>query len=58
MSRMPLAPGRYIQGAGAIREVGIHAGRMGTSALIIGGKTALSPCGADIQANLAKKGHH
>jgi glycerol dehydrogenase len=56
MSRMLLAPGRYVQGAGAIREIGTHAERIGTSALIIGGKTALSLCGADIQASLAEKG--
>ena len=33
MSRMFLAPSRYVQGAGAIAEMGIHAARMGTKAL-------------------------
>jgi glycerol dehydrogenase len=56
MSRMLLSPGRYVQGAGAIREIGLHAARIGTSALVIGGKTALSLCGADIQTSLAEKG--
>ena len=56
MSRMLLAAGRYIQGAGAVREIGIHASRLGKSALLIGGKTALSLCGPDIEASLAGQG--
>ena len=56
MSRMLLAPGRYVQGAGAIKEIGIHASRIGTRALVVGGKTALSLCGPDILASLAEQG--
>ena len=56
MTRMLLSPGRYVQGAGAIREIGTHAHRIGACALVIGGKTALSLCGADIQASCAEKG--
>jgi glycerol dehydrogenase len=56
MSRMLLAPGRYVQGAGAIKEIGIHASRLGTCALVIGGKTALSLCGSDLQASCAEQG--
>jgi glycerol dehydrogenase len=56
MSRMLLSPGRYVQGAGAIREIGLHTSRIGTCALVIGGRTALSLCGPDIQASLAEKG--
>lgn len=56
MSRMLLAPGRYVQGPGAIKEIGIHAERLGSCALVIGGKTALSLCGPDIQASLSEKG--
>ncbi len=52
MSRMLLAPSRYIQGAGAIHEIGVHAARMGTKALLTGGKTALSNCGRSIQDSL------
>ena len=52
MSRMFLAPGRYVQGAGAMAEIGIHAARMGTKALFIGGKTALSVCGSMVEASL------
>jgi len=56
MSRMLLAPSRYVQGAGAIKEIGLHTSRIGSCALIIGGKTALSMSGADIQTSLADKG--
>ncbi len=56
MSRMLLSPSRYIQGAGAIRELGDHAARLGSSALVVGGRTALSLGGADIQASLAEHG--
>lgn len=52
MSRMLLAPSRYVQGAGAINEIGIHAARMGTKALFTGGKTALSVCGSSVEASL------
>jgi len=55
MSRMLLAPGRYIQGAGAINEIGSHAARIGSKALLIGGKTALSVCGQAIQESLGKE---
>jgi glycerol dehydrogenase len=50
---MLIAPGRYVQGAGAIQEVGMHAAKMGTRALVTGGKTALSVCGRQIQDSLA-----
>jgi glycerol dehydrogenase len=50
------SPGRYVQGAGAIKDIGVHACQIGTCALVIGGKTALSLCGPDIQAGLAGKG--
>ena len=56
MSRMLLSTGRYIQGAGAVREIGIHAARLGGSALLIGGKTALSLCGSDIETSLDEQG--
>jgi glycerol dehydrogenase len=55
MSRMLLSPGRYVQGAGAIKEIGIHTSRIGTCALVIGGKTALSLCGPDITASCAEQ---
>ena len=56
MSRMLIAPGRYVQGAGAINEIGVHAARMGTKALVTGGKTALSTCGDAIKSSLDANG--
>jgi glycerol dehydrogenase len=56
MSRILLSPSRYIQGAGAIREIGAHAARVGGNALVIGGSTALSLCGEAILTSLADKG--
>ena len=55
MSRMLLAPSRYIQGAGAINEIGTHAASMGTKALLTGGKSALSASGQAIQSSLEKQ---
>ncbi len=52
MSRMFLAPSRYVQGAGAISEIGVHAARLGTRALFTGGKTALNACGSTVEASL------
>jgi glycerol dehydrogenase len=56
MSRILLAPSRYIQGAGVIAEIGTHAAQLGNSAFVIGGKTALSICGVAIAASLGEKG--
>ncbi len=56
MSRLLLAPSRYVQGPGALSEVGIHAANLGTKALVMGGKTALSICGATIEKSLQEKG--
>nr|WP_246559415.1 glycerol dehydrogenase [Geoanaerobacter pelophilus] len=50
------SPGRYVQGAGAISEIGGHAVRLGQTALVLGGKTALSLCGPAVQASLAAAG--
>jgi glycerol dehydrogenase len=55
MSRILLAPGRYVQGSGAIKEIGEHVARLGSKALLIGGKTALSICGGEIEASLSGK---
>lgn len=53
---MLLAAGRYVQGAGAISEIGLHTSRLGSCALVIGGKTALTLCGTDIQGSCAEHG--
>jgi glycerol dehydrogenase len=49
---MFLAPGRYVQGAGAIAELGIHAARMGAKALFTAGKTALKVCRSAVETSL------
>lgn len=36
------APGRYVQGAGAIFELGEHLKPLGTNVLVTGGKSGLS----------------
>jgi glycerol dehydrogenase len=56
MIRMLCSTGRYVQGAGAVKEIGRHAAALGKSALLIGGKTALSLCAGDITANLGTAG--
>lgn len=55
MSRILLTTSRYIQGAGAINEIGAHAALLGNSVLSIGGKTALSLCGEALQESLAEQ---
>lgn len=52
MSRILLAPARYIQGNGAIKEIGAQAARLGTKALVTGGRTALKAAGPAIQDSL------
>lgn len=42
MSYMLAVPGRYVQGAGVLHEIGKHISALGDRALIIGGSTALS----------------
>ncbi len=56
MARLLLAPSRYIQGAGAIKEIGTHASNFGTKALLTGGRSALSSCGSAIESSLKEKG--
>ena len=56
MSRLLQAPGRYIQGAGAIDEIGEHAAKIGTHALLTGGEKALSVCGNSIANSLQSAG--
>lgn len=55
MNRIFFAPSKYVQGAGAINSIGAYAEKLGTSALLIGGKTALSLCGETIHGCLQEK---
>ncbi|MEJ2200746.1 MAG: glycerol dehydrogenase [Desulfuromonadaceae bacterium] len=56
MSRILFSPGRYIQGAGAIKEIGPHAAKLGDRAFMIGGRTALSIAGTAIETSLRAEG--
>jgi len=49
-----LSTSRYIQGAGAIKELGQHAVLLGKCALVIGGRTALSLCLDNIRSSLTQ----
>jgi glycerol dehydrogenase len=55
MSRILLAPSRYVQGAGVIREIGVHAARLGTKALLTGGKRSLGASAESIQTSLKEE---
>ena len=55
MSRAFISPGKYIQGAGAIREIGSQAAKLGSSAFVAGGRTALSMCGPKIADSLSER---
>jgi len=55
MSRMLLAPSRYVQGPGAINDIGEHVARLGSKALLTGGKTALANCSKAVEASLHAK---
>ena len=56
MKRVLYFPSRYIQGPGSIADIGHHASSLGDCALVVGGKTALSICGAAIESSLAAEG--
>ncbi len=49
--------GRYIQGSGYIKKTGDEVIRLGTSPLIIGGKTALDITKSKIEKSVAEKGN-
>ena len=55
MSRSLIAPGKYIQGPGSIQEIGTYAAKLGSGALVIGGKTALKLSGAAISTCLGQR---
>ncbi|WP_320055947.1 glycerol dehydrogenase [Desulfuromonas thiophila] len=52
MSRILLSTGKYVQGAGALKEIGLHAAGLGSKALAIGGTTALALTTAIIRESL------
>lgn len=56
MSRLLQSPGKYLQGVGALAGIGTQAARLGSSALLLGGRTALSLCSAEIVRSLGEQG--
>jgi len=56
MSRILLAPRRYVQGEGAITGIGTDAARLGQRALLLGGRRALAACRTAIHQSLAEQG--
>ncbi len=56
MSKILIAPGRYVQGAGAIEEIGDHLKGRGVSALVLGGRKGLNSVRDAIEASLNRAG--
>jgi len=56
MTGVLLAPRRYVQGDGAVHQIGTHAARLGRRALLIGGSRALAACGPAVADSLGGAG--
>ena len=56
MSRVFIAPGKYVQGSGVMKEIGRYASVLGSKALIFGGKRALAEAQGIIENSLSKAG--
>ena len=56
MSKVMISPNRYVQGAGAIHEIGDHVKNLGTKGLVFGGKTGLASVKASIEASFLNNG--
>ena len=56
MSRIFIAPSKYVQGGGAIHEIGKYASTLGSKALVTGGKRALAAAQGAIESSLGKAG--
>lgn len=56
MSKVMISPSRYVQGAGAIHEIGDHVKNLGTRGLVFGGKTGLASVKESIEASFTKNG--
>jgi glycerol dehydrogenase len=51
-----IAPGKYVQGPGAIKEIGPHVAKLGSKALVLGSKSGLSDCHFDLDKTLGDAG--
>ncbi|HMM21095.1 MAG TPA: glycerol dehydrogenase [Selenomonadales bacterium] len=56
MKKVMIAPGRYVQGPGALGDLGVHLARLGTKALILGGQRGLAAVRATLEASLRESG--
>lgn len=54
MLRALISPGKYVQGAGALEEIGSFASELGSKALVIGSKTALKQGGSKLVTGLGR----
>ena len=56
MSKVMIAPGRYVQGAGAIHEIGTHIRKLGNKALVLGGRKGVGSVREAMEAGFAEAG--
>src|SRR5512133_2879907 len=56
MAQIMIAPGKYLQGPGAIREIGPHVAKLGAKALVLGSRSGLRDCQLDLDTTLAAAG--
>jgi glycerol dehydrogenase len=56
MSRIFLAPSKYVQGPGSISSIGEYVAELGNKPLVLGGKTAWSVCREELSKSLNAKG--
>lgn len=55
-TRVMIAPGRYVQGRGAIGEIGEHTSLLGDRVLVVGGKTGIASTREGLTKSLGEKG--
>jgi glycerol dehydrogenase len=56
MNKIMISPSRYVQGAGAIADIGRHAAALGSKALVLGGKRGLSAIDDKLAASFKEHG--
>jgi glycerol dehydrogenase len=52
MKTVAIFPGRYVQGRGMLREIGVHASKLGDKALVFGGNRAIETVRAALTESL------
>jgi glycerol dehydrogenase len=52
MAKIMIAPSKYVQGPGAIREMGPHVAKLGDVAVVLGSKSGLADCQAALEKTL------